>query len=669
MRPKGQMPFTTIRCRRCKSRRVMGTACPDCGLEPRHGEVNSAVVRRRQAVGVVDAELKALSRGVSGVRADQPQEELLTFVDAFGTHLGALVDPAGRTEASAGMALTLRRLDDLVDVLGAASARRPGAEARAYLAVAQELLQLWPIYRDALTTLDMVRAKALGDIGQSVLDNAPRFLARARSVAEATEVLGGQKVEPSMARRVVRAMQILHPGVGWDGLVAEGARRARDAVGVDVADGASVDFLVLETVASAFFDPQAFSSKLQEAVQACAVPHRLREIAAMDGAVDGLEHLRRDLFETANQFTQVAEQETRSAAVVRRLAKTVGELYESAMPLLVWYRLLTGAAQGRDRYSKNLRDLNSTDLVRKIDHHLPLVSADMPAYLRNSAHHGSAFDFDEASASVSIRLASHNERMDLADYLDRVLALLESLHAALWALGAALERSGVDVPLRVDDAQYMGLYMHDFAAWWLEQHFGVDKVMSEIEDGTWTIEADLPSTEAVKTALALAQNAAPNVERVTVLTPGIPRHPVEFDLDDYDRYAEQAEQGAAAVCIAMLEFRHRATRTGVCLLTEADVEFAVLALANLLINSHPEMVTPLRRARQLARTHGFDDLARLAASAIATLRTGDTDGLLREIGPRVATATAPVLPTGPVATVHLSARSRTMQCAKEPGFA
>lgn len=664
MRPKDQMPFTTIRCRRCKARRVMGRACSDCGLEPRPGEVNSAVVRRRQAVGVVDAELEALSRGISGVCADEAQEELLAFADAFRTHLGALVDPVGRTEASAGMARTLRRLEDLVEVLDAASARRPGAEARAYLAVAQELLQLWPIYREALTTLDMVRAKALGDKGQSALDNAPRFLTHARNVAEATEVLGGQKVEPSMVRRVIRAMQILYPGVGWDGLVAEGACQARAAVGVDVADGAAVDFLVLETVALAFFDPQAFGSKLQEAVQACAFPEHLREIAAMDGAVDGLEHLRRDLFETVNQFTQVAEQETRSAAVVRRLAKTVGELYESAMPLLVWYRLLTGAAQGSDRYSRILRDLNSTGLVRKLDHHLPLVSADMPTYLRNAAHHGSAFEFDEASASVSIRLTSHNERMDLDDYLDRVLAFLESLHAALWALGMALERAGVEVPLEFDDAQYMGLYMHDFAAWWLEQHFGVDEVVSEIDDGTWTIEADLPSAEAVKTALALAQNAAPSVERITVLTPGIPREPVEFDLDDYDHYAEHAEQGAAAVCIATLEFRHRATRTGVCLLTEADVEFAILALANLLINGQPEMVVPLRRARQLARIHGFDDLARLAASAIATLRTGETDGLLREIGPRAATATAPALPTGPVATVHLSARPRATQCAE-----
>ncbi len=216
----------------------MGTSCPDCGLKPRPGEVNSAVVRRRQAVGVVEAELEALSRGVSGVSTDQAPEELLAFADAFRAHLGALVDPVGRTEASAGIALTLRRLDDLVDVLGAASARRPGAEERAYLAVAQELLQIWPIYREALTTLDVARAKALGDEGQSVLDNAPRHLAHARNLAEATEVLGGQKVEPSMARRVVRALQILHPGLGWSGLVAEGARRARDAAGVDVATGA-----------------------------------------------------------------------------------------------------------------------------------------------------------------------------------------------------------------------------------------------------------------------------------------------------------------------------------------------------------------------------------------------------------------------------------------------
>lgn len=210
----------------------------------------------------------------------------------------------------------------------------------------------------------------------------------------------------------------------------------------------------------------------------------------------------------------------------------------------------------------------------------------------------------------------------------------------------------------------MGLHAHDFAALWLEQRYGVESVRLEIQDGSWVVEVDLPSEEALVTAVELAQNVEPGVERVTVLTPGLPREPVELDLDDYDRYAERIEQGAAAACIATLEFRHQATRAGACLLTEQDVEFAVAVLAKLLVDGQTELVAPLRQARQLAQKHQMDHLARLAALAIATLRSGNTSAPLAQIESRLAAADQPEPPTGPVVTVHLSAQPRKRSCDK-----
>ncbi|MBD9699547.1 hypothetical protein IGS67_08600 [Flavimobilis sp. GY10621] len=625
------------------------------------GEVNNAVVRRRQAVDALSNALDDQRSSDCELHEEPAHEALLTFANAFQAHLSELLDPAAGSGAPVKMARTLRRLDTLVDTLDAAASRRPGAKARAYLGVAQELQRIWPIYREALTTLDMAHAQELGSQGQFLLDRAPRFISDARTVGEAIDVLTSQSAEPSLTRRLQLSLQILHPGASRNELVEEGARRARQVTGSDVADGASMSFLILEVVASAFYSPQVFSLKVREASQVCAPPERLREIAAMDGALQGLEHLRRDLFETLNHFTQVVATERRGAAVVRRLARSVGELQESAMPLLVWYRLLVGAAEGVDQYRKFL-EWNSTDLISKLNHRLPTLSADMPAYLRNSAHHGSAFNFDESQVTVTIALRSHKEVMDLDDYVDRVLALLESLQAAMWALDAALELAGINVPTSTDDAEYMGLFSHDLATWNLEHRFGIDDVQSTVRNGTWTVEASLPPTEVLTTALALAEQASPGIERLTVAVTGLPSEPLEIDLVDYNDYSEQVGIDSATTCIALLELRHKTTRGRTCLLSHPDVEFAVATLANLLLNDQPTMVKRLRKIRDLAHNHGFDDLENLATSAIASLRTGDADSLRRKVASLAATATAPAVPTGPRVTVHLQARTQSTPC-------
>lgn len=620
------------------------------------------VVRRQQLVRTVEAELQTLPRGGSGALAEQAHDELVAFVETFMAHLSSLSSRSCPSEAPAAMALTLRCLDDLTDALKVQARRRPSAESRAFLVVALELGRLWAVYREALITTDMARAQTLAGRGQSILDGAPLALKQARLVSEAAGVLGEQKTEPSLARRVFRALALRYPGLALDALAVEGARRVHEVVGVEVGAGSAVDYLAVEVVVSAYLDPEAFKIKLCEASSACGNVQRLCEVASMDDAVQGLQLLRRDVFETLNQFTQVAEQENRDSAVVRRFVKTVGELYESALPLLVWLRLLTGNSTGADRYNRFVKE-SSTALVEKFERHLPRTCGDMPSYLRNSAHHGRAFEFDETSGVLSFQLKSCNDQIALDDYLDQALAMVESLLAANWVLSAALDRVGVGIPIPPDDAQYMGLYQHDFAALWLEQQHGIENVRSEVRDGSWTIDADLPSGQELVTAIALAQNAGRGIERVTVLTPGASRDPVEIDLDDYVRYSEQPAQDPAVAVVEMLDLRHRATCAGACLLTEKDVEFAVVALAaQMIVDGQLGLVKPLRRARHLAQIHQMDDLARLAASAIATLRSDSADDLRAQIGPRIATTVQPGLPTSQVVTVHLSPQPRRRPC-------
>jgi hypothetical protein len=544
-------------------------------------------------------------------------------------------------------------MGDLVDALRAESRRRPAAEARAYLVVAKELARLWPIYREAVTTPNVARAQALAAEGQAILDHAPASLTAMRTVADAVEVLTDQHAEPSLIRRVTRALGIRYPGMDFAALSAMGATRAQDVSDATVGAGPGLDYLTLEMVADAFLDPEAIATKLQEASACCRDEQRLHEIASMEGAVEDLAVLRRDLFETLNQFTYVANQETRAAATLRRLAKAVGELYEAALPVLVWYRLLTGASNGPDRYQRHVQK-NSTELATDLARRMPQTFGDMPPHLRNSAHHGRSLELDEAAGTIAIRLRSHQEVLPVDKYVDRSFALLESLLAISWALNSALDRAGIEVPFPPEDAQYMGLSQPDLAAFWLKVARGVTVSASAVHEGSWFVEATLADDDVLLAALSLASTADHRLTSVTVATPGSSEEPIELEWTAYQRFAEHAADAAAEEhLLELLELRHKTTRGGKCLLTEPDVAFAVMTLAASLLEGHTEQVVRLRRVRTLANDHGFESLVRTASSAIASLRQDDTHGLRTEIASRVGELQVPSLPTASRVTVNL----------------
>ncbi len=628
--------------------------CPECGQPARTGEVNGSVVRRRQLIRSAEAELQTLQPGSSQVLEGDAHDELINYPQRFFVSLvRAVLRPAPLDGACRELALTIHRLTDLIDVLRAESRLRPAAEARAYLGVAEELARLWPIYRDAATTSDMARAEVLAAEGQKILDDAPASMTTMRTVAEAVEVLSDQGAKSSLVRRVTRALSIRHPGMDFAALCDMGARRARDISGVNVGVGPGLDYLTLELVADAFLDTEAIRLKIQEAVTYCANDQRLHEIAAMEGAVEDLAILRRDVFETLNQFTYVANQEAREAATIRRLAKSVGELYEAALPILVWYRLMTDAPTGPDHYHRLVKE-NSTGLATDLRKQMPRSFGDMPTYLRNSAHHGRALEFDEAAGTIAIRLRNYEEVMPVEEYVDRSFAFFESLLVINWALSNALDRADVEVPLPPEDAQYMGLSQLDLAAFWLEAAKGVTVSKSAVHEGSWLVEANLEGDDVLFAALTLAATADSRLTSVTVANPGASDDPLVLEYSAYQRYAEHvAAASAEEHLLGMLELLHQTTRGEKCVLTEPDVAFGVMTLAASLLEGRAELVGPLRRVRALANDHGFHSLAQTASSAIASLRHADASRLRAEIARRIGELRVPSLPTAARVTVRL----------------
>lgn len=658
-----QLSFSYIPCPRCGSQRVLEMRCPDCGQEPRPGEVNGHVVRRRQRVRLTDTELLTPHPGDSGAPTANPQEELAAFPDEFFSALSsAILSSSPAPSAPRTLARSIQRLQDLIDGLHADSRRRPSAEARAYLAVAQKLAQLWPIYREAVTTPDISRAQTLAVQGQTILDDAPVALAAMGTIAEAVDVLSDKHAEPSLIRRVMRSLSIRYPDMDFAALTATGVRNAREVAQVEVGAGPGLDYLTIELITEAFLDPAALATKLREAIACCRDEHRLLEIASMEGSLDDLAVLRRDIFETLDQFTQVTNQDVSAATKLRRLVKTVGELYEAAVPILAWYRLLTGESNSPDSYQRFVQK-DSTQLVTDLSRKMPITFADMPSHLRNSAHHGRALDIDDATDTITIKLRSHQETLPVEDYLDRMLALLETVIAVNWALSEALDRAGIEVPLPPEDADQFGLSQPDLAAFWLETVRGFDIHRSEVRDGAWLIEASLTDEQVLYTALSLSTSCEDRIHSITVASNGTATEALEIDRDTYERFAESvAEAQPEDHLLALLELRHQTTHGQECMLDESDVLYAALTLGASLLEGDTAHVPRLRKVVQIAKAHGFNAAAQLASSAIRSLRAADTHKVRDEIARGAGNLLVPGFPFGSRVTVHCVPQHRDRPC-------
>src|SRR5690606_34840049 len=151
------------------------------------------------------------------------------------------------------------------------------------------------------------------------------------------------------------------------------------------------------------------------------------------------------------------------ASIARRLAKTVGELYEGAVPLYAWCRLLANDVGQPDAYQRIVAK-DATELTRKLAATLPATFQDLPAVLRNAGHHGRAFDVQADTGTVEIRLRSHAETMTASAYVNLAYAMLESLLALQWSISNWLEHAGVAVPMPYGAADAMGLSQPALAA-------------------------------------------------------------------------------------------------------------------------------------------------------------------------------------------------------------
>ena len=485
------------------------------------------------------------------------------------------------------MAGTLGELRDTTALLAPIARLRPVALARAAADVASELSRLWPLYREALTTSRFGQVQELLNAAQEVLDNAGSALLTARVIERAVEVLKEESAVPSPIDRMMLSLDIRYGGLALNEYTLLGRDRAHEASTVPVADANGLDFLSAEVIADAYLDGDAFRSKVRECSVRLGVSARRAEIALVPGALRDLASARRGVFEAAKQCMHVLDAETDTKAVFKRISWTVGELYEEASPLWAWAAVLLSTSSQGPSYQKALAR-NSTDNVRKITDAIPLTAGDAPQYLRNAANHGGSISLDVASDVVQISLDTYEETLTLTDYLDRVLAFVESVLALNWSLGNMLAASGVDVPMDEEDANYFGFTKTRMAEFWLERSQGYEVAYSRVESGIWTVEVAVPEQEVFATGVVLAMQAENNVKEVRLRSKGSTGPALEFALSDWlDHIAAYEMADDVLKPLLMAELRFKIRQGTVPLLARGELVAALASVSLSVLRGKP----------------------------------------------------------------------------------
>src|SRR5699024_10069489 len=372
---------------------------------------------------------------------------------------------------------------------------RPFAEERAQLKVLDQLSKWWPIYRQAITSvnLDFVYEKVRE--GQNAVDSSMDAIRELQPTLDALAVLDDFESEPSLTMRQIRALEIKYPDTPIYELDPIGARRVSETLGLECPPGLGLQHFMLEMLAEGAFLPDRFVDKVQE-VNSLWQKHsqRISEIASMERSVNDFAGMAAYLTEAFLDFDNAIKRATHPRGIIRAADHVLGRVYEDSPPMWTCNVLLLGTSVAPEKYKKTTQ-LNSTEHVRKLEKVLPLVCQDAVVSHRHASQHGTSVQPDDAGENVTIitKSGGGEEVLTTEEYIDRLYALVESVIAMYWVAQVSLAPYEVNPQSHNDMPSGFGMTATDEAFLLLEARLGITVYRNEIMDGVWHIEADASS--------------------------------------------------------------------------------------------------------------------------------------------------------------------------------
>ncbi|WP_216699695.1 hypothetical protein [Arthrobacter sp. H5] len=448
-----------------------------------------------------------------------------------------------------------------------------------------------------MTAPNLHQAQEIGKAGQKLIDAALAELNAHEDLVKTTQAYEDLSITDFLDR-VIAALSMSHPELSLMDLGRSGAREAGELTEVAVDEAHGAQYILLSTIASIHLDPQRFSLVIAESAQFCMAVSNLTAIAQEEGALDGLAASTRMLYESLVSFEAILARESDGDALLRRVIKFYGELYEDvAGPLFAWYNLLAGTKQ--QPYTK-LVQKDVSELARSLLRN-PATSSFLEkagVELRNAAQHGSTFSV--SGEVVTFRLRSYEEQRTRWEILDEVFSLLESLAAMSWSLSNALTQRGCPVPLSDEDAAYMRVTPFRFAGLWLKDR-GTIVLSAEESESAWKFTLDSGSGDVFNLALALAVGVPKSISKVGVRS-SMADASLVVPYSAYELLIHWPADSSAPRehLMAVVELRSGCIRNNQSLLTESDLRYAVGCFGLFLLDGDQSVIPHLRRLMKMA---------------------------------------------------------------------
>lgn len=589
--------------------------------------MNSNVVRRREGL----ARVAKVAEGTATPRsrpAARPTASQLT--ECLETLLAAIAQFAAAPTADASVRYlgdTVAQLRSIQRDAWAATLLRPGiGTGLAYAESADRLERIWNLYRDALSSNAMLEAQASAAQAQEIINSAAEPIVLATRMEKLANLLADDTV--SIPERMFNALREQFPDVPLLEIREPAARIAEADLAVVAGPNSGLSWLLLHPIASSAFDPVQFRAKIRVASDALGDRSRIKQIAAMDGAVPALAEAHRLIVEASVAFAAVARAEGDDRALARRLGKLVSEIYEAATPVLAWFRLLSTSRDGVDVFSKTAAE-DATRLAGDLQKgSLAPVFNDAARYLRHAPVHGRALDYDPDARAFLISLKSHSEVVSHDVFVDRVFAFLETLMASIWSLENAIECAGIEISYTDADALYLGFTPLVLTAVSLPAMTSLAVRSYGEKDGEWFFRVETDA-DLVLPALVAAGNAVGFAKQVLLTASDEP--PLVLHLRDSDAWVESEGRDAP---MNLLAFKAGARRDGRSLLERSDVQFMLVVLGVDMLGGDIRTIPHLRRLKSWSQERGWQAEVQMANEIIAVARgisRGDLGGRLVEL--------------------------------------
>lgn len=615
-----KLAFATVACTRCKSRRISGAPCPDCGLASRSGEVNPNVVLRRQALRSARAQVPSVAPVDFGPFFRDHRRINSALASCLDRVLGAfkrLASEPMSEVAQLEFAMAAAEHDVLDSYLRDAPPTRPYLLQLKTLRIASDhIRRMRSNYEAAFETELPISAQKLASQAQKNIDEAANAFKSMNETQRAAGLLDSVTNAPELMRQLKTLTKDVYGLESVMDLETAGANKFHSS---QVSSGQGLSLFVLDLVAAVYLDPEHFNTTMARA-DGLLTNHldQVLVLGAEDIAVLDLAVAKASVYEAFQVFAQTVSEADTDDRVLRRILRLYADVFEgAALPVMAWCLKISGQRSGP--YS-SLRAEDATSLAKSVQANSVLaeIFAGANPSLRTAASHGLSFHLSEDEAVFELR--SFKETVAIEVIVDTLMALVESLVAVLWVLDNQLSLLGVP-PVPIESTLAFGPF--DLANFWLSDAYSLDG--SGADGNKWWFSLPEIAPAQLVTAGTVAMRHGPGISCVEVECSSAPLGVLEMKLSAFSNFiAADISLGRARSLVALAQMFNNATLNGASALrAETLRQAAAVAGLELLDRNDVDLILAIRILFKIAEARSQTEVAKFCGDAIRAWRGGE----------------------------------------------